>query len=311
VIRKANEVNQTEKYRGVIYGVPGIRKSTTGLSAPAPLIVDTDRGWSRIDVRFRRGGYIQPETYDGLLSDLTQENCQEYKTIVFDTGGALLELMKPYVIKQSSKNGQKDGVTLSMAGYGAVGREFARLVDYCFSTLDKNVLVIFHAKEEQDGETKVYRLDIEGATKNNIWKNMDFGCFMEMRGTKYILGFSPTERYYAKSSRGIVGEIELPNVTSAENNTFISDLFAKFKQINKDELLLVEQYNKLMEKVRALIEKVIDCKTVNDAVQEIKSYDHCFASKTEAWVLLSTKAEQLNLGYDKASQLFKDKACLF
>ena len=65
--------------------------------------------------------------------------------------GKLLDLMKPWAIQQNPKNGQTDG-TLSLKGYGAVGREFNRLMDFCFYELKKNVVVLFHAKEEKDDE---------------------------------------------------------------------------------------------------------------------------------------------------------------
>jgi len=45
MIKKASELTSTTtKIRILIAGYPGVGKSTTALSAPRPLIIDTDRG---------------------------------------------------------------------------------------------------------------------------------------------------------------------------------------------------------------------------------------------------------------------------
>jgi len=297
MIRKSNEINANTKYRILLYGVPGIAKSTTALSAPNPLVIDTDRGWNRVPVQFRKGDYTQPETYEELLSDLNGD-MSKYETLVFDTGGSLLDLMKAYVIRQSPKNGQKDGTTLSMQGYGAVGREFSRLMNHCYFTLCKHVVIIFHAKEEKDGEDTKIRLDVEGATKNNIWKNMDVGGFIEMRGNKRVVGFSPTERYFAKGTHGISGEVDLPNVMTGAPNTFLSELFGKFKDSVKEELVMSEQYDALMATVRKLIDTgVLNEASANMVLQTLKESTHYFASKMESWTLLKEKADSLGLTF--------------
>jgi len=296
MIRKANEINANTKYRILLYGVPGIAKSTTALSAPNPLVIDTDRGWNRVPVQFRKGDYTQPETYEELLSDLNSD-MSKYETLVFDTGGSLLDLMKAYVIRQSPKNGQKDGTTLSMQGYGAVGREFSRLMNHCYFTLCKHVVIIFHAKEEKDGEDTKIRLDVEGATKNNIWKNMDVGGFIEMRGNKRVVGFSPTERYFAKGTHGISGEVDLPNVMTGAPNTFLSELFGKFKDSVKEELVMSEQYDDLMSNVRRLVDGVTDAHLANAALEALKAHTHYFASKMESWTLLKEKTDSIGLTF--------------
>lgn len=305
MIRKASELNSNNKRRVLLYGVPGIAKSTTALSAPNPLMIDTDRGWERIPAQFRKCDYIQPETYAELLSDLNQENCRSYESIIFDTGGTLLNLMKDWAIKKDPKDGQKDGQTLSMRGYGTVGREFQRLMDYCFYTLNKNIIIIFHAKEEMDGEYKVFRIDVEGRTKGEIWKPMDIGGFMEAHGERRVIGFSPTERYFAKGTMGISGIHEIPNVMKpGVPNDFLSNLFAYINQTLNSEIEMVKKYDELMNTVRATIEEVTNSMTATQALDAIKSNTQYFGSLQESKHLLNEKVNALGLKYDREKGLF-------
>jgi hypothetical protein len=295
VIRKPNELNVNSRYRVLLYGNPGLRKSTTGLSAPAPLIVDTDKGWERIDVRFRRADYIQPETYKEILDDLSGD-LSAYETIVFDTGGTMFTMMKEYLVQTDPKNGKRDG-SLSLQGYGSAAREFDRLMNHCYYALNKNVVIIFHAKEKSEGDQSVFRLDIEGQTSTNVWKNMDLGGFMEMQGNKFTCTFSPSERFFAKGTRGISGSFEVPSITNGDQNNFLSDLFNRFRVTAKEELHLVEEYDVLMGSVREKIAQIEDAETANKILKEIAGFSHVFASKQESWVLLKEKAEKLGFSY--------------
>ena len=72
MIKKPNEVvNTTKKIRILIAGFPGIGKTTLGLSAPKPLLIDVDRGIDRVQAKNRKD-FTQPITYEEL-SKMTYE----------------------------------------------------------------------------------------------------------------------------------------------------------------------------------------------------------------------------------------------
>ena len=198
MIRNPNDIQDgAKKIRMLIAGYPGIGKSTLALSAPRPLHIDCDFGIDRIEPRYRMP-YIQPRSYDEILNDLKPENLKDFETLVFDTAGKLITLMGLWAIKQNPKYGQRDG-SLSLKGYGFVGREFVQLMDYCFYELKKNIVVVFHATEEKDGDNTRLRIKVEGQTKNNVWEPMDLGGFVEMYGNDRTIGFSNCEKYFAKA----------------------------------------------------------------------------------------------------------------
>lgn len=310
MIKKPSEVvSTTKKVRILIAGFPGIGKTSLGLSAPKPLLIDVDRGVDRVQAKNRKD-FTQPETYEELLNDL-KSDLSDYETLVFDTGGKLLDLMKPYVIRQDSKNGQKDGNTLSIKGYGAVGKEFQRLMDYAFYTLNKNVVVIFHAKEDKDGEATKLRILVEGATKDNVWQPMDLGGFMEMYNNKRTIGFSNCERYFAKGTHGINGIIELPDLNDPTvPNTFLTDLFNKVNENILNEQKYFEEQKEKYEKVMSEITPLIENMTIDnldDVTEKMKSVEHILTSEKELKHKFKSKLEELNIVWNAKEKKYEKK----
>lgn len=301
MIKRPDEVVQTtKKIRMIIAGFPGIGKTTLGLSAPKPLLIDVDRGIDRVQAKNRKD-FTQPITYEELLQDL-KSDLSSYETLVFDTGGKLLDLMKPYVIKQDSKNGQKDGTTLSIKGYGAVGKEFQRLMDYAYYNLNKNVVVLFHAKEDKDGEATKLRILVEGSTKDNVWQPMDLGGFMEMYNGKRTIGFDNCERYYAKGTHGVKGVIDLPDLDNPNiPNDFLTKLFEKVNESIREEATYFEEqknnYEKVMREVGNSIENMTE-ENIDSVMEILKTAKHVLTSEKELRFMFKKKIESLGMVWD-------------
>lgn len=308
MIRKPAEMVNTEnRFRVLIAGYPGIGKTTLGLSAPKPLLIDVDFGINRTMASVRKD-YIQPESYEELLNDL-KGDLSDYETIVIDTGGKLLDLMKAYVIKNDIKNAKKDG-TLSLQGYGAVGREFSRFMNYIYFDLRKHCVIIFHAVEEkQDEETKL-RILVEGSTKNTVWQNVELGGFIEMRGNKKTIGFDNCERYFAKSSFGIKGNYTIPELDGTQQNDFLTKLFEQANKNIQEESKVFEeerkQYQEVMNALNPLIENMT-LENVNEVIEAIKTVPHILTSEKEAKAHFAEKIKELNLVWNKEKQQYEVK----
>lgn len=304
--KPAEMMNETNKFRVLIAGYPGIGKTTLGLSAPKPLLIDVDFGINRTMASVRKD-YIQPESYDELLNDL-KGDLSDYETIVIDTGGKLLDLMKAYVIKNDIKNAKKDG-TLSLQGYGAVGREFTRFMNYIYFELRKHCVIIFHAVEEkQDEETKL-RILVEGNTKNTVWQNVELGGFIEMRGDKKVIGFNNCERYFAKSSFGIKGNYTIPELDGTQQNDFLTKLFEQANRNIQEESKVFEeerkQYQEVINKYIPIVESMT-AENVNEVMDLIKNIDdHILTSEKEIKDHFAKKIKELNLVWNKEKQQYE------
>lgn len=302
MIRNPNEIQEgAKKIRMLIAGYPGIGKSTLALSAPRPLHIDVDFGIDRIEPRYRKP-YIQPKSYDEILEDLTPINVKDFDTLVFDTGGKLISLMSQWAIKKDVKYGQRDG-SLSLKGYGFIGREFQRLMDYCFYELDKHIVVVFHAIEEKDGDNTRLRIKVEGQTKNNVWEPMDLGGFVEIQGNNRTIGFSNCERYFAKGTRGIHGVWQVPELGPDKPNDFLTRLFAQYNALSAAEVAQnaeeQEAYEAAMAEGREIVAGITDADSANAAMSKIKAVNHALTSKKEVNAAFNAKIKELGLFYDK------------
>lgn len=302
MIRNPNEIQEgAKKIRMLIAGYPGIGKSTLALSAPRPLHIDVDFGIDRIEPRYRKP-YIQPKSYDEILEDLTPLNVKDFDTLVFDTGGKLISLMSQWAIKKDAKYGQRDG-SLSLKGYGFIGREFQRLMDYCFYELDKHIVVVFHAIEEKDGDNTRLRIKVEGQTKNNVWEPMDLGGFVEIQGNNRTIGFSNCERYFAKGTRGIHGVWQVPELGPDKPNDFLTRLFAQYNALSAAEVAQnaeeQEAYEAAMAEGREIVAGITDADSANAAMSKIKAVNHALTSKKEVNAAFNAKIKELGLFYDK------------
>ena len=304
-----------KKIRMLIAGFPGIGKTTLALSAPKPLYIDVDLSAERInrEVLNLAEGITQPRDYEELRRDLgmggsdlelqgAKNTLAGYETIVVDTGGKLLTIMGQYGKKIEPKYGQRDG-SLSLKGYGWLGKEFQRFLDHIIYVLDKHIVIVFHTVEEKDGDDTKLRIKAEGSSKNSVWEVMDLGGFMEIRGNQRTIGFSNCERYFAKGTRGIHGVYTIPELTPGTPNDFLTKLFAQYNAISAEETERAaadqKAYEEVMDKGTALIEAIVDVDTANEAKSVVESMDHALTSKKELAVLLNKKAKACGLFFDK------------
>lgn len=306
MIKRPNELTlDSVKFNVLLAGFPGIGKSTLALSAPKPLLLDLDKGVMRVSAKYRKDT-AEVDTYEELLNDLQTADLSQYDTIVIDTGGRLLELMKAWAIRKEPKNGQTDG-NLTLKGYGVVGKEFMDFVNNIKYKYSKHCVVVFHAKEEKDGDITKLRVLVEGQSKDNVWQPMDLGGFVEMIGNKRTIGFTNCERYFAKGTHGVKGIYEIPDLETTNSNTFLTDLFNKMTDYLKDENdeanKLKSEYEKVMVKVRPEIEKMTGDTLLN--VQEIiKNTKHILTSEKELKNMFTNKLKELGYKWDASTKKY-------
>lgn len=324
MIVKPNKLTFSDKkIRMLIAGFPGIGKTTLALSAPKPLYIDVDLSAERInrDVLNLAEGITQPRDYKELRQDLgigsseaelqaVKNNLAEFQTIVIDTGGKLLAIMGQYGKSIEPKYGQRDG-SLSLKGYGWLGKEFQRFLDHIIYQLDKHIVIVFHAVEEKDGDDTKLRIKAEGSSKNSVWEVMDLGGFMEMRGNQRTIGFSNCERYFAKGTRGVHGVIPVPELTPGTPNDFLAKLFEKYNEVSAKEMEKAAEgkaaYDAAMAAGAEIIATAVDAETATAALFKIKEISHALTSEKEISISFNKKVKELNLMWDGVLKQYTPK----
>lgn len=299
-IKKPNEMDFSDKkFMAILSGQPGLGKTTLALSAPKPFLMDFDRGVARVSAEYRCTA-SEAESYEEALEDMQSSEYKEAETIVIDTGGSLVQLMKAWAKKQDAKSA-KDG----RAMYGVIKTEFDRLVYQIRMVDKKNLVVIFHTTEQSKGDTIQTRLSCEGSTKDIIWTPADFGGHMFMMGNKRMIGFSPTDEYFAKGCFGISGVMAIPELKSGDKNTFLTDLFAQARAKIQAEAKIYgadkAKYDDLISRIGAIIDAAATPDDVEAVTASIKEAEHALTSEAELKARLKKKIKALGLKWDKNS----------
>ena len=297
----------------IIQGAPGTGKSTLGYSAPDVLNIDLDRGAHRVKPEHRMGKDTSVCTnFDEVKADVEYAK-GKYKTIVIDTGGALVEMLKQYVVDhpQDFKGGAKAMGGISLQGYGFVKtlwNDFTRTLRQNF-----NVVYIFHESAEKNGDDGTfYSIVVEGAAKNVVWQSADLAARLFINNGQRYLGFTPTESYSAKSSFGISGLIPVPELKPGEKNDFLTKLFAKVRANLEAESKALAPQKKVYDAAIAEAKHICECvnapEDVAEAGKAIKTLEHALTSEKESTAMLKARLAELGIVWDKANRTYVYKS---
>ncbi len=310
MIKQPEEMTfDNKRFSMILYGSPGVGKTTLALSAPNPILIDFDRGISRVKA-YHRKATIVCNTYEEVLEDIKSPEIRDCETIVIDTGGSFVTYLQDWAMRTDPKtNCNKDG-TISLKGYGNVKREFNRFTNMVRDTMNKNIIYVFHSEEKADrqGNTQ-QRLICEGATKNTVWQPCDFGGYVQMVGNQRVISFTPTEEYFAKGCYGIEGSFQVPALKQTDSNNFLTQLFdmAKKNIASENEAFapVKEEYELTMTKVREIIAGINSIESANQAAVDIPALPHALTSKKEASAMLQAKTKELGYVWDKTEKTYK------
>lgn len=303
-ILKPNEMDFSDKKLNVVIsGLPGVGKTTLALSAPGVVLIDTDEGMARVSPAHRKDASIV-STYEELLSDIKSfEN--QYQTVVFDTTGAMVELMKDWAIRTEPSASKKSG-GFSQQGFGFVKAEYLRLMAEMRKKF--NVISLFHESMSRNGDEVFYELICEGSARTLVWQPADLGAHLHIINGERYLGFTPTANYNAKSAYGIKGLVKVPELKDGEPNDFLTKLFERVKsnlaQESKENAAMQETYEAVMANGVALVDGISGLDDVVEATAEIKKLKHVLTSEKELRARLKSKLDELSIAWDKEQKTY-------
>lgn len=250
-IIKSSDPILTDNLIIVLYGSPGVGKTSLGFSTNNPLLLDFDLGAQR-SLQSIRKDCVQIKQWSDI-SDLTKEDLKPFDTIVVDTAGRLLEIMETEIKNTNPKMINRLNGGLSLQGFGQLNTMFKNFM-IKLKSYGKDIILIMHDKEDKNGDAIFIRPDAIGSSKTEINKIADLMGYVSMNGKERNLDFNPTESHLGKNCAEIP-EQKIPNL--ANQKSFLADLieFTKAKMNAKsEEMVKAEQeFQLILDSINELI----------------------------------------------------------
>lgn len=289
-ITRASDPITVERLNMVIYGPPGLGKSSVAFTAEAPLLLDFDNGSHRA---VNRKDTVRVSDWSDVAS-ITADDLAPFKTVIMDTAGRALDALTVDIIRANPKHGR--GGVLTLQGYGELKARFVSFLKL-LNSFGKDVVLIAHMDEQRSGDDVIERLDVQGGSKNEIYKAADAMGRLVLDGGKRWLRFSPTDAAFGKNP-GQLEPLQVPHFTDAAFGGFLAWVI----QQTKDRL------NELSEEQKAALAeqqwfgeelpKIGDAAGINALIgRATKGGRACKA-------MLAARAKAVGLVFDKTKGAF-------
>ncbi|MCB2080937.1 MAG: AAA family ATPase, partial [Novosphingobium sp.] len=195
------------------------------------------------------------------------------------------------IIKSNSRFAY--GGTLNQQGWGQLGMRFSAFLRLVRS-FGKDVILIAHMDEQRSGDDVIERLDVQGGSKNEIYKAADAMGRLSIVGGKLLLRFSPSDAAFGKNP-GQLEPLEVPHCERPEFDGYMAGVI----QRTKDRLneLSEEQKAALDEQhwFREALPKVADAEGINALMPRASEAGRACKA------LVNERAKEIGLTFDKTS----------
>lgn len=289
-ITRAADPITVDRLNVVLYAPPGIGKSTLAFTADEPLMLDFDQGAHRAA---NRKDTVRVQQWSDVAG-ITAEDLAPFQTIIVDTAGRALDALTADIIRVNPKHGR--GGALTLQGYGELKARFIAFLKL-LNSFGKDVVLIAHMDEQRSGDEIVERLDVQGGSKNEIYKVADAMGRIAIREGRRMLLFSPTEAAFGKNP-GQLDPLEIPALGSAAFGGFLASVIRETKDrlnalTDAQRAALAEQ-----EWFRETLPGVEDADGINALIDRAKSGGRTVQA------MLAARAKELGLGFDKRAKSY-------
>lgn len=283
-----------------IYADPGLGKSSLGFTADKAVSFDFDRGAHRTG-ELRRGAVIPVQQWADVAG-LTTQDLAPYNTVVIDTVGAMLECIKTHLLLHPN-NRQKDGA-LKLKAQGLANQTFKQYVNTLIS-MGKDVVFIAHASEDQNNDQIIYRPDLGGKNRNELYRIADMMGYMTTVTTgegknARVINFKPSPTHHAKNSGalgGETGEVWVPDLKTEP--MFLAQLISAAKAhintLTPAQLASAKALEDL-ENWKQSCDEALYASDLNQLTESLDKSHMYYQNMRQAMLL---KAKELNCTFDK------------
>lgn len=309
MFKKPSELAYNSTIKALVYGQPGLGKSTLALSTPNPVLFDFDGGIQRVNGAFQCPT-LQVQDWTEVLQALQEleKDSNDFKTIVIDTAGKMLDYMSTYIIQQDNRLGKRDG-SLTLQGFGARKIMFINFLKRV-SMMGKHVIFVAHEREEKDGDIRIVRPEIGGSSAGDLIKELDLVGYMQAIGNKRTISWTPQEKFYAKNTCNLPPMQEIPVIIDAQgkivgHNDFMSKIFENYDNYLKQESNTRKEYDELISEIEGEVACICDAEQANSYVLSMKDKKQIWDSNAHAKSLISDRCKELGLKFNKTTKKYE------
>lgn len=291
-ITRAADPITVDRLNTVIYGPPGLGKSSLAFTADTPLLLDFDNGSHRAA---NRKDTVRVADWQDVAG-ITSEDLAPFRTVVVDTAGRALDALTADIIRANPKHGR--GGALTLQGYGELKSRFVSFLKL-LNSFGKDVVLIAHMDEQRNGDDIIERLDVQGGSKGEIYKAADAMGRLVIADGKRWLRFSPTDAAFGKNP-GQLEPLQVPHFTDPAFEGFLAGVI----QRTKDRLneLTEDQREAMAEQqwFRETLPNVSDADGINALISRATGAGQACKA------MLNARAKELGLAFDKSASAYAE-----
>lgn len=306
-IKMPGECEANTTYSMLIYGQPGVGKTTAALSAKNPILIDFERGMRRVSPLFQRPS-ISVNNYGEVMEFLASKEVNQFDTIVIDSMTKLIDSMTLdlFAIDPRLKN-RFGGLTLQ--GYGALKSKILDL-NRELQAKGKNVIFVAHSKtdENERGEKIVIPDMGPGAGGLTILADLEIIGYVDvLKGESTIHFNSQNGEFSTKNSFALPSSIVIRDPEKMGKNTFVQDVIDKHLAAkNEKEAEMQREYKSNLEDMCLELASIRNCDDCNKALEYFQN-EARYKNFMEWKAKLYEKAKSLGLDYNKETGAFEGK----
>jgi hypothetical protein len=286
IVRAADPIT-VNRLNVVLYGPPGLGKSSIAFTADAPLLLDFDGGAHRAANRKD----IVPVSSWSDVAGITAEDLAPFKTVIVDTAGRALDVLTADIIRINPKHGR--GGALTLQGYGELKSRFIAFTKL-INGFGKDVVLLAHMDEQRNGDELIERLDVQGGSKGEIYKAADAMGRLVIENGQRWLKFSPTDAAFGKNP-GQLEPLPVPHFTAPEFDGFL----ARVIQQTKDRLNELTEDQRKAVAAQGELQKALAEAADADAINALLARAKAGGDGSKA--TLHRRAVEIGLVFDKAA----------
>lgn len=277
----------------LVYGDPGIGKTTLANTAPNPLVLDFDRGAHRAS--HRRGNVAQFDTWLDIINSQKelQELIVKHDSIIIDTVGTMIDLIQLY-LQTSQPALARNGMKLWGETKKVVAEYFMPL-----KLSGKNVIFIAHAKEKEEGDYRIKRPLVQGGSYDLLMQMCDLVGYYTTINNRRVLTFDLSDTVTAKNCAGIapIQILEVDAMVDTMSNIIDHTKLALAKRSKEQD--------EVINLVSEWMQKAIAAKDANKFMQEMSKANLQSNVKKSVWAAISQTFNGRGLIYNAESKLWE------